>query len=73
MNPKDGLKTKIFHSKIPDEVRDYMLAGYERNGQRLSFNEMATRWVQLGMPRSKIDVDHAVNQQKGLYGKVDKL
>ena len=73
VNPKDGLKTKIFHSKIPDEVRDYMLAGYERNGQRLSFNEMATRWVQLGMPRSKIDVDHAVNQQKGLYGKVDKL
>jgi len=41
INPKDGLKTKVFHSKIPDEVRDHMLAGYEMNGMRLSYQEMA--------------------------------
>ena len=72
INPKDGLKTKVFHSKIPKEVRDYMLEGYERNGIRLSYQEMAERWVQLGMPKSKIDAEHAYNQSIGLYGKVDK-
>ena len=73
IDPRNGLKTKVFHSKIPEEVRDYMLEGYERNGIRLSYQEMAERWVQLGKPRTIIDAEHAYNQSIGLYGKIDKL
>ena len=69
---QNGQFRKIYHNQIPDEVRSYMLDGYSKNGLRLSYQEMTERWVQLGKPKSVIDLEMEVRYQKGLISKITK-
>jgi len=69
---QNGQFKKIYHNQIPDEVRSYMLDGYSKNGLRLSYQEMTERWVQLGKPKSVIDLEMEVRYQKGEIGKITK-
>ena len=49
-----------------------MLDGYSKNGLRLSYQEMTERWVQLGKPKSVIDLEMEVRYQKGEISKITK-
>ncbi len=69
---QNGQFKKIYHNQIPDEVRSYMLDGYSKNGLRLSYQEMTERWVQLGKPKSVIDLEMEVRYQKGEISKITK-
>ena len=69
---QNGQFKKIYHNQIPDEVRSYMLDGYSKNGLRLSYQEMTERWVQLGKPKSVIDLEMEVRYQKGEISKLTK-
>ena len=63
---------KIYHNQIPDEVRTYMLKGYDQNGLKLSYQEMTERWVSFGRPKTVQDFINEVRYQKGEIGKITK-
>jgi len=69
---QNGQFKKIYHNQIPDEVRTYMLDGYDKNGLKLSYQEMVERWVQFGKPKTKQDFINEVRYQKGEIGKINK-
>ncbi len=69
---KNGQFSKIYHNQIPDEVRTYMLDGYDKNGLKLSYQEMVERWVQFDKPKTVQDFINEVSYQKGLTGKITK-
>lgn len=69
---QNGQFKKIYHNQIPDEVRTYMLDGYDKNGLKLSYQEMVERWIQFGKPKTKQDFINEVRYQKGEIGKITK-
>ena len=70
---QNGQFEQIYHSQIPDAVRVYMLKGFEQNGLKLSYQEMAERWVSLGKPKTVIDLENEVRYQKVKLAKLQKL
>ena len=69
---QNGQFEQVYHNLIPDAVRTYMLKGFDKNGLKLSYQEMTERWVNLGRPKTVIDLENEVRYQRGEIGKITK-